>query len=242
VRIGPLYLATLPAEPTVMAGWRVRKQLARTLGVDTRHVLILGYTNAYSQYVTTFEEYSLQDYEGGSTLFGPYTQAAYQQELDRLAQDMAGGRATSHTLTPPDLSQGQFNVQRDVVTDMPAFGHDYGDVLLDASPSYKPGDTVTVRFQSGHPRNNVRRNGTFLEVQRLIDGQWLSVANDGDWSTRFHWQRTFASESEVSITWTIPPGTAPGTYRIVHFGDARSLFGKVRAYSGRSRTFDVLGR
>jgi neutral ceramidase len=242
VRIGQLYLATLPAEPTVMAGWRIRRQLARTLGVDAKQVLILGYTNAYTQYITTFEEYSLQDYEGGSTLFGPHTQAAYQQELDRLAQDMAAGRPSANTLQPPDLSASQFNVQRDVVMDMPAFGHAFGDVLRDALPAYRVGDTVTVRFQSGHPRNGLRRNDTFLKVQRLEGDRWLSVADDGDWSTRFHWRRTFASESEAEITWAIPPGTQEGRYRIVHFGDARPLMGRVRSYSGQSRVFEVRAR
>ena len=241
-RIGPLYLATLPAEPTVMSGWRIRRQLARTLGTDTRHVLILGYTNAYTQYVTTFEEYGLQDYEGGSTLFGPYTQAAYQQELDRLAQDMAAGRPSAGTLRPPDMSRHQFSVQRDVVMDMPAFGHAFGDVLQDAGPRYHPGETVRVRFQSGHPRNNLRRNDTFLEVQKKEGGRWLSVADDGDWSTRFQWRRTFASESEVDIGWTIPPGTPAGSYRIVHFGDARSLIRGVRPYSGQSSVFEVRAR
>ncbi len=239
VRIGPLHIATLPAEPTVMAAWRIRRQLARTLGVSARQVLVMGYTNAYTQYVTTFEEYSLQDYEGGSTLFGPYTQAAYQQELDRLAQDMAAGRPTPNGPQPPDHSAGQFNLQRNVVMDMPAFGKRFGDVRQDAQPAYEIGQTVSVRFQSGHPRNNLRRNDTFLEVQRWADGQWRMVADDGDWSTRLHWRRTFAAESEAEVSWTIPSGTAPGRYRIVHFGDARALMGPVRPYSGQSRLFEV---
>ncbi|MFT3857591.1 MAG: neutral/alkaline ceramidase [Aquabacterium sp.] len=240
LRLGDLYVATLPAEPTVMAGWRIRKRLARTLGVDTRQVLVLGYTNAYTQYVTTFEEYSLQDYEGGSTLFGPHTQAAYEQELDRLAQDMLARRPSPTSVQVPDLSRRQFNLQRDVVMDMPTFGHDFGDVLTEPAASYRIGETVRVRFQSGHPRNDVRRNGTFLEVQRWQDGRWLSVADDGDWSTRFHWRRRFASESEVAIEWAIPPRTPAGRYRILHFGDARSWRGGVRAYSGATRAFEVL--
>ncbi|MEU6940439.1 neutral/alkaline non-lysosomal ceramidase N-terminal domain-containing protein, partial [Streptomyces rubiginosohelvolus] len=35
-----------------------------------RRGLLQGYANAYSQYVTTPEEYDTQNYEGGSTLYG----------------------------------------------------------------------------------------------------------------------------------------------------------------------------
>ena len=43
------------------------------------HVVIAGLTNTYSSYVTTIEEYSIQRYEGASTIFGPHTLDAYIQ-------------------------------------------------------------------------------------------------------------------------------------------------------------------
>lgn len=42
-------------------------------------VVIAGLTNTYASYVTTFEEYQAQRYEGGFTLFGPNTLDAYIQ-------------------------------------------------------------------------------------------------------------------------------------------------------------------
>ena len=39
-------------------------------------VVIAGLTNDYSHYVTTYEEYQVQRYEGASTLFGPHTLGA----------------------------------------------------------------------------------------------------------------------------------------------------------------------
>ena len=42
-------------------------------------VVIAGLTNTYSSYVTTIEEYSIQRYEGASTIFGPHTLDAYIQ-------------------------------------------------------------------------------------------------------------------------------------------------------------------
>ena len=240
VRIGQLYLATLPGEPTIMSGYRIRRQLAATLGVDIKQVLVLGYTNAYTEYITTPEEYSLQAYEGGSTLFGPYTLPAYTQELDRLARDMATGQPTRNTLQPRDLRNSQLNFQSGVVMDLPARGQRFGSVLQDAAARYAVSDTVRVRFQTGHPKNNLHRNGTFLEVQRLVNGQWQPVADDGDWSTRYRWVRLFAAESAADISWAIPPGTPAGHYRIVHMGDAKPLFGRISAFTGTSRTFEVV--
>ena len=42
-------------------------------------ITIAGLTNTYSSYVTTFEEYQAQRYEGASTIFGPHTLDAYIQ-------------------------------------------------------------------------------------------------------------------------------------------------------------------
>jgi neutral ceramidase len=43
------------------------------------HLVIAGLTNTYSSYITTFEEYGVQRYEGASTLYGPHTLDAYIQ-------------------------------------------------------------------------------------------------------------------------------------------------------------------
>lgn len=239
VRLGQLYLATIPAEPTVMSGYRIRRQLANTLGVDIKQVLVIGYTNAYTHYVTTPEEYSLQSYEGGSTLFGPYTQPAYQQELDQLAADMVAGRPTVNTLAPRDLSCCQANYQTGVLMDAPALGRKFGSVIKDVQPRYSRGQLVEVRFQTGHPKNNLRRNGSFLYVQRLLNGAWVNVANDGDWSTKYRWVRVFGAESAADISWAIPDNAAPGTYRIVHQGDAKSLTGAIKPFTGLSGVFEV---
>ena len=43
------------------------------------HLVVAGLTNTYSSYVTTYEEYGVQRYEGASTIFGPHTLDAYIQ-------------------------------------------------------------------------------------------------------------------------------------------------------------------
>lgn len=239
LKIGSMVFAGLPAEPTMMSGWRIRRQIAQTLGMDTRRVIVVGYSNAYTQYVTTPEEYSLQDYEGGSTLFGPATLPAYMQEFDKLAQDLAQGRPTTNTLRPRDLSQNQLNFQTGVVLDLPGLGKRFGQVLTEPAARYATGDTVNVRFQTGHPKNNLRRHGSFLLVQRWDGQAWTTVADDSHWATQYRWKRTFGAESVADISWAIPAGTPAGTYRIMHLGDSRNLLGRITPFTGVTRSFQV---
>lgn len=80
MRLGPLLIAGLPFELTTVAGRRVRAQLARLFDVET--VIINSYANGYGGYCTTYEEYQLQHYEGGYTLFGPHQLAATMTMLE----------------------------------------------------------------------------------------------------------------------------------------------------------------
>jgi neutral ceramidase len=87
-RIGQVTILGVPAELTTVAGGRladaVKAKLATTTGQRGGHCIIAGYANAYAQYITTFEEYQAQHYEGASTLFGPHTLAAFMSEFVSL--------------------------------------------------------------------------------------------------------------------------------------------------------------
>ena len=85
-----------------MAGRRLNNTVATKLqgsGID--HVVLAGYANEYTQYVATKEEYDQQHYEGASTLFGPYTLQAYQQEYGQLAQALSTSTPVSWTASLP---------------------------------------------------------------------------------------------------------------------------------------------
>ncbi len=89
IEIGGLVLAGVPAEPTLGAGRRLRSTLAEALAhrdEAVRSIVVNGYANAYSGYLTTLEEYLVQEYEGAATQFGPHTLAAYQTLFRRLAR------------------------------------------------------------------------------------------------------------------------------------------------------------
>ena len=56
---------------------------------DDIEVVISGMTNGYASYVTTYEEYQMQRYEGASTIFGPHTLEGYIKAQDGLSRDMS---------------------------------------------------------------------------------------------------------------------------------------------------------
>ncbi|MER0245659.1 neutral/alkaline ceramidase [Streptomyces sp. HSW2009] len=242
VRVGQLTLTAAPAEFTIAAGHRVTDTVAAELGATSRHTVFAGYANAYSQYVTTPQEYDAQHYEGASTHFGRYTLPAYQQEFAQLARALKTGEPTPSRVRPPWLGDRQLSLNPGPVLDAPPLGREFGDVRDEPAAGYRPGERATATFYTGHPANDVRAGGTFLEVQRRdpqATGGWRTVATDDDWSTTYRWRRAYLAVSTATVTWDVPREATPGTYRIVHHGDARSLDGTRTSFTGTSRTFTV---
>lgn len=84
--IGNIALAGIPAEMTTIAGKRLSQTILGVLkqrGVEK--VIISPYANAYCGYITTYEEYQLQCYEGGHTVYGEHTLGAFQTKFKELA-------------------------------------------------------------------------------------------------------------------------------------------------------------
>ena len=53
---------------------------------DGFKVVIAGLSNVYTHYITTYEEYQMQKYEGASTIFGPHTLNAYLDQYAYLTE------------------------------------------------------------------------------------------------------------------------------------------------------------
>lgn len=252
-RIGQLGILAVPAEFTIMSGRRLMETVNNVLQNELDYSVVAALSNAYSGYVTTKEEYDLQHYEGGSTHFGPWTLAAYQQSFYQLAEDMLPpDQVLDDNITPVpfpstepiprDLTGETVNFQTGVVHDQAPVFKSIGDVVQNANSSYQKGQTVTVKFWSGHPKNNLRTQGTFMKVQRLVNGKWQTIANDNDWETKFQWQRIdgFWGTSHAILHWTIPQDTPAGTYRLKHYGDQKKPWtGNIVGYTGTSRSFTV---
>ncbi|HEX6591605.1 MAG TPA: neutral/alkaline non-lysosomal ceramidase N-terminal domain-containing protein [Moraxellaceae bacterium] len=89
LRLGSLALVCAPGEFTTTAGRRLRESVQAVLQQQgVAQVLLCTYCNEYMGYVTTFEEYQEQAYEGGHTVFGQWTLAAFQTLFGRLATEL----------------------------------------------------------------------------------------------------------------------------------------------------------
>ncbi|MBH5333627.1 neutral/alkaline ceramidase [Streptomyces pactum] len=239
VRVGRLHLIGIPGEVTIAAGLRLRRTVARIAGVALDDVLVAGYANAYFHYVTTPEEYDAQHYEGGSTLFGRWQLPALQQTVAALATSLRDGTPLPAGAPAPDLSGRQLTLQPGVVLDAPPPLRSFGDVLAQPRETYRAGERAEAVFAGAHPGNDLHRGGSYLEVQCQDGDGWRTVADDGDWSTRFHWRRDGIAASRVTVTWDIPAGVPAGHYRIRYHGDAKGVTGRITPFTGTTRAFAV---
>ena len=57
-----------------------------TQGSENFKIVIAGLSNVYTHYITTYEEYQRQRYEAASTIFGPHTLKAYQDQYTYLTE------------------------------------------------------------------------------------------------------------------------------------------------------------
>lgn len=239
-RIGPLILTAVPGEITTMAGRRLRESVRQAVG-DAGQVIIAAYSNHYTGYITTREEYQTQNYEGGHTLFGPWTLAGMQQEYSRLARALIGGTPVDTGPEPPNYLKAAADTGLGAHSDKLAPGTWFGAVITDAAGQYAPGDTVEVTFLSANPNNNFKSGDTYIEVQRQSGDVWQTVATDDAWATRYRWEvvTDMNEASRARVRWDIPGDASPGTYRLVHRGQARSGADNLNTFEGASRGFTV---
>jgi len=239
VKIGNLIVIASPFELTTIAGARIRDAVAKSFPVNQYHIVISAPSNAYEQYVTTPEEYQLQRYEGASNHYGPWTLAALQQEFSRLANALKNNTAIPAGPEPLDLSKNQITIQTNVIFDDIPIGKKFGDVYQDVNKTYHPNDIVQAVFWTGHPKNDFRIQDSFLAVQQLINNHWQTIRLDRDWDTDYAWQRKGVAYSLATITWHIPSDITPGQYRLVHYGNWKSVTGKISPLTGYSSVFTV---
>ncbi|MBW1988263.1 MAG: neutral/alkaline non-lysosomal ceramidase N-terminal domain-containing protein [Deltaproteobacteria bacterium] len=86
----------LPFEISCQAGLRIQERARRAFPETTRReppqVVCISCANGYWGYVTTPEEYSMQYYEGGHTLYGPDTQPFLAAHAARAVNSLVKGK------------------------------------------------------------------------------------------------------------------------------------------------------
>ncbi|RAL63284.1 hypothetical protein DID88_004360 [Monilinia fructigena] len=105
------------------------------------------------------EEYSIQRYEGASTLYGQHELEAYIH----LTTSAIGYLAASNTSqpaagpSPPNNVNASLSFITGVVYDSGSFG----SVSVQPNSAYKIGSVVNATFVGANPRNNLRLEGTY---------------------------------------------------------------------------------
>ncbi|GIY44385.1 neutral ceramidase [Caerostris darwini] len=177
-------------------------------------------------------------------MYGPHTLEAYIRQFEMLADNILLREDVDPGLEPANLLGQQFSFKLNVMFDGVRRGKKFGDVIDDAHPRYRVGSIVKVSFVSGHPRNDMMLERSFLNVERWNNDTetWDVVATDGNWETKYYWKRTntLIGESISTVIWDIPPNTKPGRYRIRHFGNSKNILQILKSYTGSSREFDVV--
>lgn len=88
-KLGNIAIVAIPFEITTISSYRLKKTIEDVLiGKGYEKVILAPYANAFSGYITTFEEYQLQDYEGGHNVFGQWALNALQQKMNELSTEM----------------------------------------------------------------------------------------------------------------------------------------------------------
>lgn len=270
LRIGSVLITGVPAEFTTMAGRRMKSLIKKEVNEvlksadsndrdfkgllsNQTKVVIAGLSNAYSSYVTTFEEYQVQRYEGASTIFGPHTLEAYLNQYLKLTKSLLlKGKVNPLPVgpDPPNLLKKQISLRPGVVFDNPLWRTKFGDVILEPDEVYQPGMTAVAIFVAGHPQNNLMLDGSYLTVElRTTEGDgkesWKVISTDSSLDTKFIWKRTNSvlGQSVSRVEWTIPDDVTPGLYRLRHFGSSKFLFTQhISPYNGTSKSFKVVPR
>ncbi|KAH7383787.1 neutral ceramidase precursor [Pyrenochaeta sp. MPI-SDFR-AT-0127] len=249
LRVGQLVIIVSPGEATTMSGRRWREAVfnqIKSLNIASSPIVVLGGpANTYTHYITTEEEYSVQRYEGASTLYGPNTLNAYINRTLTYLPYLADGATGSPPAgpTPPDNRDNSISLITGVVYDGPGIGRSFGQVTKDVSASYIRGAVISVTFAGANPRNNLRLEGTFAAVEkRNSDGTWTQVKNDEDWELIYQWKRIngLLGSSDVTLTWdTGLTSPAAGSYRFRYYGDSKATGGAITAFQGVSGVFTL---
>lgn len=229
VRLAGLTIITNGFEPTTMSGFRMRKTVADTLGVDIDTVVCQGYTNSYGHYVTTPEEYDAQNYEGGATIFGRNELPAMLQVYEGLARALADGKDVDSGSAAGDLTGViPSSPSGAPLVDAPEIGRNFGDVIH-AVRDVDAGQAALATFAFANPNNDLRLEDGYLIVRNDAGD---IVADDYDASTIVEFDHNVAV-TNARVTWNTI-GMQPGHYTLTMRGTWRDVTGKLTDFEGTS--------
>src|SRR4051794_33308108 len=205
IRIGDSVIVTVPGEATSEVGVRIRAAVSKAVaGSGIANVVVSGLANEYIQYFTTPEEYEMQHYEGGSTLYGKLESLIVQGGLSDLATDLAQGKPAPQAY-PFDATNG-------VKDDAKPFDRGNASATVAAQPKAVQRLARAEFSWKGGARGLDRPlDRRFFAVQRLAGKRWHTVADDLGDATDF----SVTDDGTYTARWEVPLSAHTGRYRFV---------------------------
>ena len=213
VRLGDLLIAAVPAEVTTMTGEMIKRAIrdsAGAHGFTPGAVVVMSLANGYISYVPTADEYTAQDYEGGSDLFGPGTAAFLATRLAGLAGQIAahGGHSPPSRVTPFTVSPGEHVDLFKPLSDHPT--HSPARRFLGTSCE---GGVLTSRWVEPSPGGILPAEGQVVAIDSLDSKKgltWAAAAWDDEPTVEVRRVKELARRKAVwEVRWTDP---APRDY------------------------------
>ncbi len=179
VRIDNMLLAAVPAEVTTTAARRILEAIDSASSPTTpQSAVLVGLANGFIQYVTTEEEYQLQHYEGGSTLYGPGTAGFLGRRLVELATQLPKPGTGPSPPAEVDAITAYPGAPKAILPS-PTAGP-AGPIRGDIAVACKDGSFVAEWLDLA-PGRLFPRDSTLVVLEREeAGGKWTPVAVDGD--------------------------------------------------------------
>src|SRR5436190_2811159 len=204
-RIGDRAIATVPGEMTVEMGRRTRAAVQAAVGpAGVDRVVIVGYANEYLHYFTTPEEYEVQHYEGGSTLYGKYSSNLIKDDLTTLAGDLARGA--------PGPVPYDYDPHNGLKADFTPYeqGADHGDIEREPGPVQRL-QRAAFAWRGGMRGFDRPLDRAFVAIERRARGRWRPVTDD--LGLEMIWR--VDDQGRYEAQWQVPLTAAEGSYRFV---------------------------
>lgn len=240
LRIGNLVIGSVPGEMSVQMGRRVKARLIEN-APDGTTPIIAGLANDYMAYLTTPEEYDVQDYEGTFTLWGREQGPLMAARLGDLADRLFDGRPNPAFVEPPDTSGTQAN-NNSPVTQVHSYvpgGRAAGTVVQQVPATVERGSVVQFSWVGGAPSAEGQLDERFVETQILgADGERDTVFWDEGIETIVDHDRE-GTEDRWGVQWDVTMDAPAGIYRFLVGGHAWAD-GRVFHYGVASDPFEVV--
>lgn len=216
IRIGDRLLLAAPGEPSVQMGRRFEAAVEPVLPTGVDETVTVGLSNSYVGYFVTPEEYEMQHYEGGHTVFGVWTSLLVRDTFVDLVTAIRDQAPAPEPSTPPSLGSTEAGD--------PTVGNGgvAGRLLAAPSGEIERMSVLELRWE-GAPDGVDRPLGApFITLERRIDGPkgdgskgpelddatWVPV--DDDLGFRFAWQ---VADGEYTARYELEPDAPLGTHR-----------------------------